>query len=287
MEAVGALDADAGLVAGHHLGTVQRRKGRVATTGELRFGPAQHVGQAALADREAEQVLHGPFQPLVGQRLEGLQVQHQRVQARAEGCRTRSRRPLHHGLRAAAGAVHRQASMLLDARLHRRDVDFLVHADDRGRQIRRQRQAAVGATGRTVIDDGIGIGRKHALVPFVARLRPARAGLFAPLLAIRRGRLGRGARRFRRPLKLQHQFDQFRLAQPFEILATHAAKESASSPRHKPKASPPSRQPSPPHAETPWVITKRKPAGGTFIPEAPGPAGVDPTRSFGRWVSMP
>ncbi len=85
MEAVGALDADARLVAGHHLGAVQRRQGRVAAARELRLGPAQHVHQAALAHGEAEQVLHGALQPLVGQRLERLQVQRERVEAGTDG----------------------------------------------------------------------------------------------------------------------------------------------------------------------------------------------------------
>ncbi len=89
--------------------------------------------------------------------------------AHHEGRTIRSGRPLRRGPRAAAGAAHRQAPVLLDARLHRRDIDLLVHADHLGRQIGRQRQAAAGAAGRAVIDDGVGIGRERALVALVAR----------------------------------------------------------------------------------------------------------------------
>ncbi len=144
------------------------------------------------------------------------------------------------------------------------------------RQIGRQRQAAVGAAGRAVIDDGIGIGRQHTCVALVARLRSARAGLLAPLLAVRRGRLGRGARRLRRPLKLQHQFDQFRLAQPFEILATHARRESGSWPRHK--------APNVTARPTALAQTRLNPLGNYWPPASPTPRPArssTPTRSAG------
>ena len=40
---------------------------------------------------------------------------------------------------------------------------------------------------RVMIDDGVRIGRKYALMALVPRLCSARAGLLTPLLAVRRG----------------------------------------------------------------------------------------------------
>ncbi len=117
--------------------------------------------------------------------------------------------------------------MLLDDGLHLRQFDLLVHADRLGRQIRRQRQPAVRAGGRAVVDDRVGIIGDDAAVALVAGLRAAGAGLLAPLLAIGRGRLGRRARRLGRALQLQHQLDQFVLAQALKITAAHATTESA------------------------------------------------------------
>ncbi len=71
--------------------------------------------------------------------------------------------------------------MLLDERLHLRQRDPLVHADRLGRQIGRQRQTAVWARCRAVVDDRVRLLGEDAAVAFVARLRPAWAGLLAPL----------------------------------------------------------------------------------------------------------
>ena len=79
-----------------------------------------------------------------------------------------------------------------------------MYADHFGRQIGRQRQPEVRARGRAVIDDLVGILRDDAAVALVAGLGATRAGLLAPLFAVGRGRLGRGARRFGRALQLQH-----------------------------------------------------------------------------------
>src|SRR4051812_2744461 len=64
---------------------------------------------------------------------------------------------------------------------------------------------------------------------FVPRLGPAGAGLLAAFLAVRGGRLGRGARGLLRTLQPEHELDQFVLAQAFEIGASHDGRESASS----------------------------------------------------------
>lgn len=81
---VRALYSHAGLVRCHHLGFAKSRQGRLALDLEARLGPAQNVGQATLADRQAEQVGQGFLQPFVGQRLKRLQVNGRCVQARAE-----------------------------------------------------------------------------------------------------------------------------------------------------------------------------------------------------------
>ena len=51
----------------------------------------------------------------------------------------------------------------------------------------------------------------------------------ALLLAIGRGRLGRGARGLLWPLQPQHQLDQLFAAQPFKVAAAHLTRESAKS----------------------------------------------------------
>ena len=117
--------------------------------------------------------------------------------------------------------------MLLDDGLHLRQLDPLVHADRFGRQIVRQRQTAVWARCRAVVDDRIRLLGEDAAVALVAGLRASGAGLLAPLLAVGRGRLGRRARRLGRALQLQHQLDQFVLAQTLEITTAHANTESA------------------------------------------------------------
>ena len=124
-------------------------------------------------------------------------------------------------------------AMLLDARLQRREFDLLVDADDIRRQVDRQCQTAIGTAGRAMIDDGVAIFAQDALVTVVAGLRAAGTRPETPRLAVRRGRLGARARCLRRPLKLQHQVDQLGLAQPFEIVISHARIECASDPRCK------------------------------------------------------
>jgi len=81
---------------------------------EAALGATQHVHQPALADGQAEQVGKRRLQPLVGQRLKGLEVGRQRVQARSERGACRGRRRRSHDPRAAARALHRQTAVVLD-----------------------------------------------------------------------------------------------------------------------------------------------------------------------------
>ncbi len=227
MVRVRALDAHGGLVGRHHGGAPQGRQGRLAPGLEARLGPAQHVGEPALADAQAEQVEEGLLQALVGQGLEGLQVHGRGVQAQPERRSRSVRRSRRRHAGPASRAHNGEPPVLLDDGLHLRQFDVLVHADRLDRQIRTQPQPAVGAFGRTVIDDPVGIFGDEAVMALVAGLRTTGAGLIAPLLAVGGGRFGRGARRLGRALQLQHQFDQFLLAQALEITAAHAVKGSA------------------------------------------------------------
>ena len=234
MVGVRALDAHARLVGRHHGGAAQGRQGRLTPGLKARLGPEQHLGQAALADAQAEQVEESLLQTLVGQSLKGLQVQGRGMQARAEGCRSSSGRPRRGHPSPAPRAHHGEAPVLLDEGLYLRQLDVLVHADRFGRQIRRQRQTAVWACRRAMVDNRVGIFGDDAAMAFMAGLGASRAGLLTPLFAVRRWRLGRRARRLGRALQLQHQLDQFILAQALEITAAHATKESAFNEPRKP-----------------------------------------------------
>ena len=123
--------------------------------------------------------------------------------------------------------------MVRDEGLHLRQLDPLVHADRLGRQIRRQSGSAARALAGTVIDDPIGRLAHGPAVALVAGLGAAGLGLLPLLLAIRRGRLGGGARGLLWPLQPQHQLDQLFLAQTLKLAAAHPGRESAIQPRRK------------------------------------------------------
>ena len=108
-----------------------------------------------------------------------------------------------------------------------------------------------GAFGRTVIDDRVGILGGDAAVALMAGLRASGAGLLAPLLAVGGGRLGRRARRLARALQLQHQLDQFVLAQALEITTAHAAVESPLTRTRKPSLHPDRARPAPTSSRNP------------------------------------
>jgi hypothetical protein len=255
--AVRALDAHARLVAGHHRGPAQSGERRLTAGGKPRLRPAQHGHQPALADGQPEQVGQRSLKPLIGERLEALQVDGRGVQPRAEGRRRRPGRTRGRNTRLTGRAGHGQAAVLLHDRPHGRQLDALVRADRLGRQVGRQHKAAVGAACGPVLDDPIGILGKGAAVAFVPRLGPAGAGLLAAFLAVRGGRLGGGARGLLRALQPEHQLDQFVLAQAFEIGASHDARESASSVPRKGGARAERSASRQPRRTTPWVITSR------------------------------
>lgn len=92
-----------------------------------------------------------------------------------------------------------------------------------------QGAAAARAAIRTMIDDDIGILAHPAAMTLVPRLGATGLGLLPTLLAVRRGRLRRGARSLLRALQPQHQLDQLFAAQPLKIAPAHPTKESAKS----------------------------------------------------------
>ena len=89
------------------------------------------------------------LQPLVGERLEGLEVGGHRMQPRTERRAARCLRHRRDDPRAAARAAHRQPPMLRhDLRRHLRQLDPLADADDLGRKIGRAGAAAARARAR-------------------------------------------------------------------------------------------------------------------------------------------
>ena len=78
------------------------------------------------------------------------------------------------------------------------------------------RTAGSRGTVGTMLDDLIGHGAEGPAVAFMTRLGAAGFGLLPTFLAIRRGRLGGGARGLLRPLQPQHQLDQFFLRQTLQ-----------------------------------------------------------------------
>jgi hypothetical protein len=204
---------------------VQRRDGSLAPGLEPALGAAEQVHQPALAEAQPEQVGERGLQPLVGERLVGLEVGGHGVQPRAEW--RAADRHGRHGPGAAAGAAHRQAVVVHHLRPDRGQLDVLPDPGLFGRQIARERHSAarakLGAVGEPLGD----LLAQGPAVALVARLGAARLGALAPLLPVRRGRLGGCARRLLRPLQPQHQLDQLRLAQALKLVPLHARIESA------------------------------------------------------------
>ena len=184
-----ALDPNAGLVGGDDPGPAQRRNRLVALAREGALRPAQHGHQAALAERETEEVGERALQPLVGQSLEGLEISRHGMDAWPERCPLGGVRHGRGDPRSTRPAAHRQAPMLGDAGRHLRQLNLLVDADRLRRPIRHQDSRTARAPVRTVLDHLIGRGAEDPAVAFVTGLGSARFGALALLLAIGRGRL--------------------------------------------------------------------------------------------------
>ena len=165
------------LVGGDHLSTTERRDGLFAPGLEAVLGAAQQVHEPALADGHAS--------------LD--EVRRQRMQARPERGAGRGRRRGRHDPCPAARALHGQAAVVLDDRPDLGQLDPLVHAHRLARQIRRERELAARALRRGVIDDAVRLRAKPPAVTLMPDLGAAGLGVRAPVLAVSRGRLGRGA----------------------------------------------------------------------------------------------
>ena len=207
MVSVRALDVHAGLVAGDDLSPAQHRDGRVATRTAAALGTPEQVHQPELAEREAEQVGQRRLQPLVRERLKGLEVRRHRMQPWAEGRAARRFRHRCDDPLPAGRTTNGNAPVLRHDRCHRGQLDPLTDADDLCRKSGVQAGAAARARLGTMLDDCVGIIADDAAMALVTGLGAAGLGLRALLLAIGRGRFGRDARGLLWPLQPQHQLD--------------------------------------------------------------------------------
>lgn len=193
---------------------------------ETRVGADEHIHQRALADAKPERVAEHETQPLIGQCLEALVINGQRMNARPERRRGGDRRRRSFRLCSAMLAVAGKAPVADDVGGDRRDFDFVVFADQLHIGVRRHGAAAKFAMGWSVIADFVGIVGEPPIVRLMAGLRTARTGILALLFLVGGRRLRRRARVFLGPLKLQHQFDQLLLAELLQITSIHAPMDS-------------------------------------------------------------
>jgi hypothetical protein len=221
------LDPHPGLVRGDDRGSTQRRHGLLAPGLKAILCAPEQVHQPALADGKPEQVSQRGLQALVGERLEGLEIGRHRMQAGSERRALDHRGPRPHDARPAGGTADGETPVMRDAGLPLRQLDPLVHADRLGRQVQHQGASTAGTLVRTVLNNLIRRVACHPGVALVAGFRSARLGSLPLRFAIRRGRLGGGARGLLWPLQTQDQFDQLGLAQTLKLVATHPTLESA------------------------------------------------------------
>src|ERR1700722_14563585 len=111
-------------------------------------------------------------------------------------------------LDAAKCASTGEAPVADDIRFDRRNLDFVIFADQFPRGVRRESSAPLLAYARRVVAKLIGIVRKPTVVRLMPQLRPAGPRVLALFLFVRRGRLRRRARILIGSLKLEHQLDQ-------------------------------------------------------------------------------
>ena len=233
MVGVRSLDAHAGLVAGDDLGGAHNGLGLRSLDFEPGMGADEHVHQRALADVEPESISEQAAQTLIGKRLEALEINRQRMDARPERRRRRHRGRRSFRLDAAMPASAGEPTVADYIGLDRRDLDLVVLTDQFPPGVGRERTAARLANARNVVAKLIGIVRQPTVVRFMSRLRPARTGILTLLLLVRRRRLGRRARRLVRPLKPEHQLNQLLFAELLQITAIHAAMDSEIAPPRK------------------------------------------------------
>lgn len=214
---VAAFDAYPGFVRADDACLPQLRHGVIATTCKMRLRTAEHIHQTALADRQAEQVGKRPLKSLIGQRLEGLQIRGDRMDARAKRRPLRRVRQRGRDTHPTRWTTNRQPPLALHDRRDRRQFDRIVLADRLGGQIGRQGRATAGAGVRTMIDRAIEGFARYPAMALMSRLHTAGPLCLAARPAVGRWRLRRCLRRLGRALQTQHQLDQLLAAQALKI----------------------------------------------------------------------
>ena len=227
------LDPNAGLVAGDDLGGPNNGLRLLGLDLEAGMRADEHVHQRPLAHAQPERIAEQAAQPFIRQRLETLQIDRQRMDARSKRRRRRDRGSRRFRLDPATPASAGEATVADDIRLDRRDFDLVVFADQVLPGVRRESQAAPLANARHVIAKFVRIVRQPTVVRLMPEFRSARTRILALLLLVRRRRLGRRARSLVGPLEPQHQLDQLLFAQLLQITAVHRAMDSEIAPHGK------------------------------------------------------
>ena len=145
------LDPNAGLVAGDDLGGANNGLRLLGLDLEPGMRADEHVHQRTLAHAQPERIAEQAAQPLVGQRLETLQIDRQRMDARSKRRRRRDRRSRRFRLDPAMPASAGEATVADDIRLDRRDFDLVVFADQFPIDVGRKRAATRLANARNVV----------------------------------------------------------------------------------------------------------------------------------------
>ena len=231
MLGIDALDPHAGFIAGDGPGLAQLLEDHGLLGIERRLGPLQHIAEPALADLQTEHVGKQPFQPLIGNVLQVLQVQRQCPNIRPERRALRQRRGF--GLVTALSAGADQPLMPGDNRSDRRQVERFILGDDTAQHTGGERLTAVAASSGAMRDGLVRMLGEGSEMAFVTRLGPTGLGCRALGLAVGRRRLRGRPRRLRRALKLQHQLHQLVLAELLEVIAIHSKRESRFATRRK------------------------------------------------------
>jgi len=221
-----ALDTHTGFVAGDNAGGPKAGLGGLCGGVETRTRAGKHVHDCALAHIEAEDILEGTAQAFVGQRMETLEVDRQRVNAWPEGCRGR-----HSGCsglcrRATMWAMTGITAVPGDIRTDRRNIDLVIGPGQHHGIVAGKRMAASLAGGRFMIAKHIGYIRQNPVVGFMPGLGSTRSRVDSLLLLVRRGRLGRRPRILGSPLEPKHHLDQFVLTQLLQISPIHTVMDS-------------------------------------------------------------